>query len=225
MLLYFQRLINDDISGMFDNIVEVKVALGRMQKSFVLPEGLLRHYSGYFEATLGGNFAESKTKVIELKEERIETFERFVLWLYTGKFHRFVPSEPDFRPICELWVLGDRRQIPLLTNQMINTVRNEVVKCRKVPTVDLQYIYQNTTPDAKLRAFAIWVISNTGSASIANVDNHKHWPEEATFDLLQAIWKLKETGTALVSNSTLAEMDMCSYHQHGKDVRCSTNPD
>lgn len=152
---------DEPTSGMFDKVVDVIVGTGATKKTFQLHEGLLRHYSGYFDAALGGGFAEAKTRVIELKEDDVPTFERFVLWLYTGKYRRVaVASEGHYDPICKLWVLGDSRQIPLLANAMIDILEDDIVKLGKLPIDNVSYVYANTMPGSKLRAFTAWVIAS-----------------------------------------------------------------
>ena len=208
----------DDVgSGMFDKIVEVKVGPESARKKFSLHEGLLRYYSAYFEAALGGQFAEATNRVIELKEEEVKTFERFVLWLYTGKYHRTPDVSDDFHAISKLWAFGDRRQIPLLANTMVDALRDEIVKTWKVPTQCLKLIYQTTPANSALRRFTVWTISNTAGANIILDSYRTDWPIDAMFDMLQAVWKLRDSGLPKVSKETLAKIDMCPFHQHNVD--------
>ena len=110
--------------------------------------------------------------------------------------------------ICKLWVFADRGQIPALKNRMINESRDKVSKIWQGPTLELNYIYGNTTKDSELRAFAIFIISDFGNATI--IDNEfkaERWPKEALVDLLQAVWQ-KKGGTV----ASLATVDLSKFH-------------
>jgi hypothetical protein len=204
-------------------VVEIKVGSGTDQKSFLVHEGLLRYYSGYFEAALGGSFAEATSRIVKLDEEEVWIFKRFVFWLYTGKYTPPDDANDDYEAICKLWILGDRRQIPLLANAMVDMLRDEIVRLWTLPLRphSFEYIYQHTTAESALRRFMIWVLSTTGGTSVVNDSRLREWPADAIFDLFQAIWKLKLDGSSLVNKAALAKTDMCPYHQHEKDVKCS----
>ena len=148
---------------MFDEIVEVKVGSGLKKKTFKVHRGILCYYSAYFEAALKGKFAEAKTGVIELEEEDVTIFEHFIVWLYSRRFKRSSDDQENFYVICKLWLFGDRRQIPLLSNTMIDALREEIVAQWLVPTAQLHLIFESTTAQSNLRKFTIWVISNTSS--------------------------------------------------------------
>jgi hypothetical protein len=174
---------------MFDKIVDVKVGLESARKTFPLHGGPLRHYSAYFEAALRGHLVEAKNQVIELKDEEVETFERFVLWLYTGKYHRTPDGKDSYASICKLWAFGDRRQIPLLANMMVDMLRDEIVRTWTAPTETLKLVYQITLDGSALRRFTIWAMSNIAGAYIVQDRFRAEWPPDAMFDLLQAVWK------------------------------------
>ena len=202
-------------------VVEIKVGSGTNQKSFMVHEGLLRYYSGYFEAALGGSFAEATSRIVKLEEEEVSIFKRFVLWLYTGKYTPPEDASYNFDAICKLWVLGDRRQIPLLANAMVDLLRDEIVRLWNLPTGALGFVYRNTTTESGLRRFMIWVISCIGGDRFADDTKRKEWPADATFDLLRAVWKLKMDGAQIMSKDALGKFDMCPFHQHEKNERCS----
>ena len=207
---------------MFDKTVEVKVGSDENQKSFTLHQGLLCHYSGFFEAALKGAFAEAKNNKIELKDEDPETFERFLAWLYTRRFHRSMDKNDNFTIIAKLWVLADRRQIPLLSNAMIDAMRDEIASQWTVPTADLHYLYQNTTASSGLRQLIVYAISNTGGPELLVEKSRSRWPPDALWDVARTVWKLKEERATNVTSASLAKMDMCRYHQHEDGVTCST---
>ena len=110
---------------MFGETVQIIVGVGDEQKSFILHKDILRFYSSYFRAALDSDFVEGSTNKIEFLEEDVDTFERFVFWLYSRTFDR--DDTWDFNAKIELWTFGDLRDIPLLQNLVINEIRNEVI--------------------------------------------------------------------------------------------------
>ena len=205
---------------MFDKTVCVKVGSGVTHKAFTLHKGLLCHYSAYFEAALNGKFAEAENGKIDLPEEDVDTFERFVFWLYTGIFHAPENVTTRYTTLCQLWVFGDRRQIPLLSNNMIDRLRDAMVEHWKAPTVQLKFIYQNTHADSALRRFVIWDFSNTCGLDILGAESRSIWPEDATWDLVKAVWKLKESGAKKLTRDDVGKVDMCQFHQHEGSEKC-----
>ena len=197
-------------------MVEIKAGTGEHQVSVKVHEALLRHYSGYFESALGGNFAEANSGVIDFQdEEEADIVKRFVLWLYTKEYNAPVGIRHTFDVICKLWVFGDKRQIPLLSNMMINKMRDEMVRLSKAPSRCLMFIYENTTAESKLRAFVVWLLVATGVERMLTKTNRESWPGDASFDLLQAVVERK--GAALLSRSDLASFNLCQWHQHEGD--------
>ncbi|KAI9871210.1 MAG: hypothetical protein M1830_003196, partial [Pleopsidium flavum] len=63
----------------------VKVLVGSEEKGFDLHRELLCSTSKFFAAAFGGRFREAEVGVIKLPEQKVETFEYFVHWLYRSK--------------------------------------------------------------------------------------------------------------------------------------------
>ncbi|KAF2215100.1 hypothetical protein CERZMDRAFT_7580, partial [Cercospora zeae-maydis SCOH1-5] len=120
---------------------------------FKVHKGVLCFYSAYFEACLNGEFAEARREVVDLVEEDPKTFRHFVAWLYTRQLpidHESEVAGDQCEHINRLWVLADKRQVPLLANRCINALRKVMAVRGFVPTAGLGYIYQNTTPESPL---------------------------------------------------------------------------
>ena len=207
---------------MLGDTVVVNVGERAYQKSFTVHRGILCFYSGYFEAALNGKFSEANNGVVELREETVDTFERFVFWLYTRKYDAATTSADGFHSICELWLFADRRQVPLLANVMINAMRDGIVKHWIVPTNEVELIYNNTTEGPPLRQFIVWVISNTIPASEAMNPKGRAalWPAEFLRDILKSVWTLRDSGSKRLSKQEVANVDMCTFHQHEEGVKC-----
>lgn len=203
---------------MFDAIITVKV--GPSKKSFHSHKGVLSFYSGYFAAALNGNFAESKCGVVHLPDEDPKIFELLVNWLYTRRLPDPPKSGDLFTTLSELWILADRREIPMLANAVLNAIRDETTRLWKVPTVDLPKIYKDTMESSGLRRLAVHLIASTSGPRIITDENKAKWPVEAVWDVLNFVWKMQKEGAKSLDKKACAEMDMCAFHMHEEGARC-----
>lgn len=62
----------------------VTVKVGPSGKEFHIHKGLICYYSEYFRGAFKGGFQESEG-VVKLDDDRVDVFQCFVNWLYTGK--------------------------------------------------------------------------------------------------------------------------------------------
>ena len=202
--------------------VQINVGKTEDQKSFTIHKGILCFYSGYFRTVLDSKFVEGQTNKIDLTEEEARTFRYFVIWLYRGSFHR--NTTWTFTQMIKLWVFGDRREIPLLQNHVLDEIRDNVVKQGISPSVtQVDFVYNNTTSDSALRRFVIDVAHRRMSPSTVLPPYVEHqWNKEALYDMLKAVWTQWEAGTVKkFCQVDVARWDLCSYHVHQEGVRCS----
>lgn len=68
----------------FSGVATVVVGEGQKQISYLVHKELLTQASPFFAAALNGTFAEGMEQVVRLPEEKGETFEWWLQWLYTG---------------------------------------------------------------------------------------------------------------------------------------------
>ncbi len=205
---------------MFGETVQVRVGQVPPEvETFTLHRGILRHYSGYFDAALKDGFKEGQTGIIELPDEDALLFKRFVFWLYTGVFER-PQAQDNFHDIVRMWVFADMRQVPLLANLMIDSARDETVEKWKMITSELRFVYENTPPESRLRRFMIWAISNFATSKALEHIPQAAWHQDATFDILKAVWSMKEQGTVSLKKEDFAKINTCQWHQHEDGVTC-----
>lgn len=175
-------------------------------------------YSGYFKAALNGAWAESSSGIIKLETESPLVFERFVHWLYTNKIADDT-RKAGFSIIIDLWLFADRRDIPLLMNNMVDALQLEIVDRWQVPTDCLHHVYKNTTEKSALRRMLAWSMSRLVDASTFN--NHAdRWPREACVDVLRLV--LTDRSTSIFSKEQYKKVNMCPlYHVHEEGVSCT----
>lgn len=105
-------------------------------KAFTIPRDLLRWYSSYYVAALDpeSDFCVGGDEALTLTE-RIEIFEVFVCWMYTGRLQDPQTSLGDaataspYLPaqlLCEIWVFVDMRGVPALGDAAIDMFHERI---------------------------------------------------------------------------------------------------
>ncbi|KAK5688688.1 hypothetical protein LTS10_000666 [Elasticomyces elasticus] len=206
-------------ADMFGETIEVRV--GKAQKSFTVHRGAVSFYSGYFEAAVKKTFKEGSEGVIELPTEDVAVLELFVRWLYTRRLPETPATGDNFNILVNLWLFTDRRECPLLANQLLDAMRDEIVRLWQIPTYELHNVYENTTESSGLRRLCLYIISRTTGASKLTDANRARWPADALWDLAKSIGQLREDKTREMGKDELAKLSMCQFHTHENGVECS----
>ncbi|KAK4890531.1 hypothetical protein LTR27_010812 [Elasticomyces elasticus] len=201
--------------------VTFKVIIGAKKESFDLDRGTACFYSGYFEAALKpDSLKEGKDGIIELKEEDATLFRHFVKWLYSGQLPITPMKGDNFDVLCALWLLGDRRDVPLLQNQALDAIRNEVMRTSKVPTHFIPELYANTTEKSGLRCFVMHLVALTMNPTNLAANRKAGWPEEAVWDVFSSVVQTQHSILPTLNKNGMANIDMCVYHTHEAGVKC-----
>lgn len=202
----------------------IEVVVGESdRKSFFLHRGLLAYYSGYFRAALQGNFREGKSGVIRLPTEDVATFQQFVHWLYTGR----LPAErvsglPTRKEACELWLLADRRNVPLLGNLAVNAYRDLDASEWIIPVATSRLIYDNTSESSGLRRLDTYLFAATvGEISMIDNDLRESYPADAVWEFMCGLIAFrKEHGANMLKQEDVRKLDLCGYHEHPEGQTC-----
>ncbi|KAK4953967.1 hypothetical protein LTR10_008571 [Elasticomyces elasticus] len=201
--------------------VTFRVIIGAKQESFDLDRGTACFYSGYFEAALKkDSFKEGKDGIVKLEEEDVTIFRHFVKWLYSGQLPITPVKGDNFDVLCDLWLLGDRRNVPLLQNQALDAIRDETVRTCSVPNRCIPKIYANTMEKAGLRCFVMHIVALTMIPTNIAGNRKAGWPEEAVWDVFGAVVHAQHSKLPALNGSGLAKIDMCVYHTHEAGVKC-----
>lgn len=201
---------------MFGETVDVVVGETPNIKTFKLHKGVVSFYSGYFEGALRGGFAKAIQGKVELPTEEVDVFEWFVQWIYTRRIEEPRAGE-GFGTVCKLWALADRREVPLLMNQCIDALRDQVAEQWLVPTDQLGFIYEHTFPYAGLRRLAVDLTTKAGGPSL--LQSSMTFPNEVLRDFLQVTWALDYSKR--MNKEDVAKLDTCTYHRHEDGVKCT----
>ncbi|KAM0716544.1 hypothetical protein Q7P37_007989 [Cladosporium fusiforme] len=204
-------------SSAYGEMATIEVGREEQKRTFYVHKGLLSFYSGYFRAGLNGSWTESGTGHFKLEDEEVDVFERFVLWLYARKIEDNTLKSSS-NVIIRLWLFADRRDIPLLMNEMINRLKRNIVETWSLPTHSLDLVYENTLPGSLLRRMIIDAMSKICGRSMLVHEEFDRWPKEALWDLTTSLVPFPRP--ALMSKEQYNSTDMCPYHVHEDGNRC-----
>lgn len=190
------------------------------KRTFHVDHGLLTFYSGYFRAALSGRWTAAEDDAIRLDTETPRTFERFVSWLYTRSITDDDDEKANCQLIIDLWLFADRRDIPLLMNEMLDALKDRIVTEKTIPTTLLGTTYERTMPGSALRRMIVHAITSTASERLLVDDTKKAlWPHDALWDTTKELLKLPRPQPVGVASH--AAMDICPlFHTHEEGVRC-----
>lgn len=165
----------------------VEVGIEEQKCTFYAYKGVLSFYSGYFRTALKGSWAEAEAGHFVFEDEDVDVFERFILWLNSSSIIGKT-LELDFDILVRVWLFADRRDIPLLLNDMIDDLKRTVIKQTTVPVTSLHLVYENTSPGSLLRRMLIDALSSLCNPLNFNVDACVDlWPKHALWDLAKAV--------------------------------------
>jgi hypothetical protein len=189
------------------------------KQTFRVHKGLLSFYSGYFRAALEGSWTDSNSDVINLDIEDPLVLGRLVLWLYTNK----ITDESlmsNYTIIIDLWLFADRRDIPLLMNEMIDALHLDMADNWTMPTGRVSDICENTHSGSALRRMIMWSIFRTFDATLLDASGVKLWPQEALLDMLSLA--LTDRPASNLTKDRYKKVKMCpTYHVHEEGASCT----
>jgi hypothetical protein len=129
------------------------------KESFFAHEGLLRHYSTYFQAALKKEWIGEAVKVIELPDDDLDTFRAFFHYMYSRKLYSCLTDEGniplDGCDICYIYVFGDARGAPELCNAALDLLFQKHCQEWTYPTGQLNYVYDETPARSSLRKYLV----------------------------------------------------------------------
>lgn len=210
-------------SAYTSKIVAIEVGTDEHKRTFNAHHGLLTFYSGYFKSALDGGFAEAQSGVIKLETEDSAVFEPFITWLYTHKAGLGEPTlknaTPYYMSIVKLWIFADRREIPLLMNEMVDLLQQIVVSVWSLPQCTLQEVYESTTDNSALRRMLVHLYQCIGASLKAGISNLETYPKDFLLDLVESL-SVPDSRKRL-GKTEYEKVNMCGlFHVHEEGVSC-----
>ncbi|MCJ1315119.1 hypothetical protein MMC15_000435 [Xylographa vitiligo] len=150
---------------LYQDFVHVKV--GDNAQDFGIHKGLLCEASSYFKGALSRGFQEAQEKIVHLREDDVETFQRFHLWLYTGCVLDSDESLESLspRPLIDLYIWADLRGIPKLQDLVSDMLQTSLlatlqIDAKPLESALIQLVYNRTLKTSSLRKLWTFYYSN-----------------------------------------------------------------
>ena len=145
-----------------------KVIVGESKEVFYLHKDIFCEVSPFFRAALTGGFQETEDQTLSFPEDDVDTFERFIEWVYTKSFSlasNDTNEELDvhYLTLARIFILADKLQVLSLKNKAILIMFQSAQNAKWLPGCDvLKYIYDKTQEKCGLRrlvvAFYVWKV-------------------------------------------------------------------
>lgn len=199
------------------------VVVGSEKKSYLLHKGLLCFYSDYFRAAFNGSFKEATDGKIELMDVEPKVFDIFQIWLYSRRLQTSEDSFPSYTTLGQLWVFGDKHQIPLLQNEVMDGIFAKEAELKVFHTSLVKLAYEQTPVGSPLRKAVIEVTGynmnlQEGDGSALHMSNQSNWSVESLMDLVRVLDKIRKENKVVYP--AIPVRDKCFFHVHGKDEHC-----
>ncbi|KAL2027397.1 hypothetical protein VTO58DRAFT_111488 [Aureobasidium pullulans] len=201
----------------------VTVVVGSKKKSYSLHKGLLCFYSDYFRAAFNGSFKEATDGKIELMDVEPEVFDIFQVWLYSRRLQAPADSVLYFSTLGQLWVFGDKHQIPLLQNEVMDEIFAKEAKLKVFHTKLVNLAYEHTPVGSPLRKAVIEIIGHSmrlqeDDGGAFQLSCQSNWSVESLIDVVRVLDKIRKENKLVFP--AMPVRDNCFFHVHGKDEHC-----
>ena len=168
------------------------------------------------------DWKEKQEGVVTLKDEDHGVFQRFVLWLYYGKIldrDETVESIP-IQTLMDCYFLADRRDVPEMQNQLIDTILYKAKAANLVFSGFQQYIWKNTPESSPLRRLLVDMTVLRGNLEKILENEYKENLFDKSYIVDVCIGKYQNPN--LISWEKFYGM-RCDYHIHNERVpACSS---
>lgn len=167
-------------------------------QEFTVHRHLVCANSKFFEAACSKLWAEGKEKIVRLPEVKVDAFQAYLVWVYTGKvvFNGEAPRH-KLRAIIDLYLLGDVLDDLLLRNTAMRSLVIHIPGWSVIPSVGLvNHIWASTPAGSPLRRVIIDIIvKRVGRANLEHCVTVDH-PAEFLHDTAVALLKQVPTVSA-----------------------------
>ncbi|CAD0107049.1 unnamed protein product [Aureobasidium uvarum] len=200
----------------------VTIVVGPSKKNCTVHKELLSFYSDYFRAAFNGSFVEASDKKVELHDVQEEVFENSHAWLYTRTLASSDDKALDWHPLNNLWIFGDRFQIPMLQNCVIDEMFHKRERENVFSLAIAKIAYENTPVGSPLHKAIVNIIAHRSvlrehAMSIMTAAYSGCY----TIELLQdVIMEIDAARMDKLPQYKMPKRDKCFFHVHGKDEHC-----
>ena len=205
----------------------VTILVGPDEKSFIVHKAFISETSAFFQAANSGKRIKATEKIIRLPEAEVGIFDVYLHWIYISELHdRFTSFPPPDRisphniEMAKLWIFADEVQNHKLCNSVVDMIIKVFDLEYDMTDADtLNYVWQNTSSDSKLRRLHADTCSSTLKPSELDMPGAK-WPQEVIMTFAKGFVageKAKVMETCEIDNAFCCER----YHTHSGGQKCT----
>lgn len=124
--------------------------------------------------------------------------------------------------IVKLWIFADRRDVPLLMNEMVDLLQQRVIEAWILPTGIISEIYNNTTEESAIRRMLVDMYANiAGSDEAVYIKpDSDDYPKHFLCDWVKSLIATDPRKPRL-NKEKYKKVEMCpSFHVHEEGVKC-----
>jgi len=210
--------------------ITVRVGPAGQIVDFMVYKSVLCRKSAFFKAALESDFKEHETSIIELPEDKPETFDDYFAWLYDT--HSYTHSSPCkclkvgsadahataaqartvFDRMQRAWIFGDKVMDHDFCDMIIDAMLRHTTHIGRFPVGAAFEFYKICGPDIPAKKFLVDMFMYSGT--VAWVDS-VYMNEEGYKSVLRALMEKK--AVVLSSGDAPWLADPCVYHWHKKE--------
>ncbi|KAL8802597.1 MAG: hypothetical protein Q9182_003687 [Xanthomendoza sp. 2 TL-2023] len=204
----------------------VTIEVRSQKRPFVVHKGLICSKSSHFKAAFTGLSKEAATQPIHLYEDSHEAFDIFHNWLYTRQVTATEGGKdyhPNARLCLDVYVLGDKYDVPELCNAAINSLSAAIAGSGQIIASFVLSVYERTQAKSPMHAFLVAILMQNHQHSvheitIRNADPFREWPE-LLMDLIK-VFDIVVGRVAMAGELLKSPLSLCAYHRHTGSDRC-----
>lgn len=197
--------------------------------SFHVNEKLICAASPFFDRAFGGEWDESRTRTIELREHDAQVFRTYMHWLYLQKLavRNDAPGSvgnEEYLHLAKAYVLGDFLSdgdfkdavIDAILEKSTTTASDGKIWSPVGPVI--RHIYDNTLGCSQARQLLVDIYTRNGHGNWLQDWAHRDdLPKDFLLDLAVALLDKRSRPVPAIP------LDPCRYHQHKSNRSCYKN--
>lgn len=188
---------------------------------FSFPKGLLQQHSDFAKAALKEGWRESEEQTVRLEDEKVEIFEIFAEFLYTGHVRSSKAGDTngeidaEWVRLPDCWIFGDKFQSSSFKDAVLDTMTRKIIDTQCVPTHLQAPAYDEAAgPNAFRRLVVDIAAFEWGAKRFRGQDVTATWAPEFFRD---TCIRLK---TKMAGQQAPWINGGCTYHEHGTEKPC-----
>ena len=217
----------------FDDDI-VSIIVGSEKRRFMAHGSVLGHSSSFFRAALDKAWKEGKARVIELPDDDVDLFHRYLHFLHTKRLPcnpvaaathtEFDVHEKEFELLARMYVLAEKLQDDTMRNAIIDgfiakgSLRDSEGTRWFATNEDVDIIYRGTGQGSHMRRLLVDMHVSSG---------HARWLEdeinnaEFTLDLSRKLLDIVAREVPRQAYGRIIYRN-CEYHYHEDKEYCSS---